>query len=56
MEHLISMTDFVLKQNSNQTSARRLSQIIGYADFLKKPLKLGYFIACDVSADSCVCH
>lgn len=47
METLISTTDFVLNQNAHQTSVRRLSQIIGYADFLKKPLKLGYFVACD---------
>lgn len=47
METLISTTDFVLNQDTKQTSARRLSQIIGYADFLKKPLKLGYFVACD---------
>lgn len=44
---LISMTDFVLEQDTNQPSARRLSQIIGYAEFLKQPLKLEMFVPCD---------
>lgn len=43
---LISMTDFVLEHDTNQTSARRLSQIIGYAEFLKQNLKLEMFVPC----------
>ena len=41
---LISMTDFVLEQNTNQTSVRRLSQIVGYAQFLEQTLTLDMFI------------
>ena len=44
---LISMTDFVFSQNTQNTSARRLSEIIGYATFLKRPLTLGMFVPCD---------
>lgn len=44
---LISMVDFVWEQNTQNTSARRLSEIIGYADFLKQTPTLGDFIACD---------
>lgn len=44
---LISMTDFVFSQNTQNISARRLSEIIGYATFLKRPLTLGMFIPCD---------
>ena len=58
MEHLIPMTDFVLKQNYTTTLDmsqrdfydKELSifeKIRRYANFLKKPLKLGYFIPCD---------
>ena len=44
---LISMTDFVFSQNTQNTSARRLSEIIGYATFLKQPLTLEMFVPCD---------
>ena len=44
---LISMTDFVFSQNTQNTSARRLSEIIGYATFLKRPLTIGMFVPCD---------
>jgi len=40
---LISMIDFVLQPNTNEKSSRRLSKIIGYAEFLKQPLKLEMF-------------
>ena len=55
---LISMTDFVLEQNEKlrkdiHDNYNKLlipqccDRIFNYANFLKKPLKLGYFIACD---------
>ena len=51
MERLISMTDFVLEQNTKweyETDAMtHLSIIIGYAEFLKQPLTLGMFVPCD---------
>lgn len=55
MEKLISMTDFVLQENKvgqqvNSITSylyQELSRIKNYANFLKKPLKLGYFIPCD---------
>ena len=48
MEHLITMTDFVL-ENSKEPYAEgtKYKDIVSYAHFLKKPLKLGYFIPCD---------
>jgi hypothetical protein len=48
MEHLISMTDFVLEQANKTTYTEDFYQpVVNYAEFLKKPLKLGYFIPCD---------
>ena len=55
---LKSMTDFVLEQNENLVHdvcynynkslvAQCCDRIFNYANFLKKPLKLGYFIPCD---------
>lgn len=55
---LISMTDFVLEQNEKlrkdiHDNYNKLlipqccDRIFNYANFLKKPLKLSYFIACD---------
>ena len=45
---LISMTDFVLEQTAKEFSAiKRLNQIIGFAEFLKQPLKLEMFVPCD---------
>ena len=55
---LKSMTDFVLEQNEKlrkdiHDNYNKLlipqccDRIFNYANFLKKPLKLGYFIACD---------
>lgn len=47
MKTLIPLSDFVLEQTTNEWSAtRRLSLIIGYAEFLKQPLKLEMFVAC----------
>ena len=45
---LKSMTDFVL-QNSKEpyVEGTKYKDIVSYANFLKKPLKLGYFIPCD---------
>lgn len=40
------MADYVLEQDTQQTSVARLSQIIGYAEFLKQPLELGMFVPC----------
>ena len=44
---LKSMTDFVL-QNSKEpyVEGTKYKEIVSYANFLKKPLKLGYFIPC----------
>ena len=44
---LKSMTDFVL-QNSKEpyVEGTKYKDIVSYANFLKKPLKLGYFIPC----------
>ena len=49
---LISMTDYVLEQNSNKSSSLWcppfvLQNVVNYANFLKQPLKLGMFIPCD---------
>ena len=59
---LISMTDFVLEQNEKlrkdiHDNYNKLlipqccDRIFNYANFLKKPLKLGYFIPCDEEGD-----
>ena len=42
------MTDFVL-QNSKEpyVEGTKYKDIVAYANFQKKPLKLGYFIPCD---------
>ena len=42
---LIQMTDFVLEQDITLSESK--FKIVNYANFLKKPLKLGYFIPCD---------
>lgn len=45
---LISLNEFVLKESVNKWSAtKRLALIIGYAEFLNKPLHLSMFIPCD---------
>ena len=55
---LISMTDFVLEQNSTDLKPLmatnwtkefelRFKKIVDYANFLKKPLTLGMFVPCD---------
>jgi hypothetical protein len=44
---LISMTDYILEQNSKWSSAGALRNIVKYATFLKQPLKLGMFVPCD---------
>ncbi len=44
MEHLISMTDFILKLGDNSIF---YNKVTNYAKFLKKEHKLGYFVACD---------
>ena len=52
MEHLIPMTDFVIYQyeklKNKEINTLDYAFNTGiYAHFLKKPLKLGYFIPCD---------
>jgi len=42
---LLSMTDFVLEQNNFKVF--RNQQILNYANFLKQPLELWMFVACD---------
>ena len=45
---LKNMTDFVLEQANKTTYTEDFYQpVVNYAHFLKKPLKLGYFIPCD---------
>ena len=44
---LISMTDFVLEQNSKWSCEGALFNIVKYANFLKTPLKLEMFVPCD---------
>ena len=47
---LKSMTDFVIDVGNMEnypSHEKALSWIYNYATFLKKPLKLGYFIPCD---------
>lgn len=47
MKTLISMTDFVLQQYSNNYHANTPTRILNYARFLKQPLKLEMFVPCD---------
>ena len=60
METLIPMTDFVLEQRMTKDQIddasfleiqnhinNYYSKVFNYANFLKKPLKLGYFVPCD---------
>lgn len=53
MEKLISMTDFVLEQNSNidETNIKILQNIVDYALFIKQPLTLGMFVPCDLEGN-----
>jgi len=45
---LISMTDFVIKNQKNtQSSAHSFFICVQYANFLKEPLELGMFVPCD---------
>lgn len=45
---LISMTDFVLEQgNPSNTDSQFADKVMGYANFIKKPLKLEMFVPCD---------
>lgn len=45
MKELIPLSEYVLKHSASEWSAtKRLSSIIGYAEFLNLPLKLGMFI------------
>jgi hypothetical protein len=45
---LISMTDFVLEQgNPSNTDSQFADKVMGYANFLKTPLKLEMFVPCD---------
>ena len=45
---LKSMTDFVLENSKEPyVEGTKYKDIVSYAHFLKKPLKLGYFIPCD---------
>lgn len=59
MEKLIEMTDFVLEQKEQYPSAGRsidkmaeiLDCIENYAEFLKQPLTLGFFVPCDENGE-----
>lgn len=44
---LISMTDFVIQQRSELMFKELGKACCKYADFLKKPLQLGFFVPCD---------
>jgi hypothetical protein len=44
---LISMTDFVLKQNKDISLKHTFRNCINYAMFLKQPLELWMFVPCD---------
>ena len=49
---LKSMTDFVLENSKEPyVEGTKYKDIVSYAHFLKKPLKLGYFIPCDEEGD-----
>jgi hypothetical protein len=55
---LISMTDFVLDKSKNapiddyhEVNEKFVNSIISYAHFLKQPLTLGMFVACDEYGD-----
>ena len=50
--YLQSMTDFVLKQLNEENSRVKpirevLNSLENYANFLKQPLQLGFFVPCD---------
>lgn len=48
MTELIPLSQYILLYSAREWSAvKRLSSIIGYAEFLIQPLKLGFFIPCD---------
>ena len=49
MENLISMTDFVFKQDCDALIGQRQAflNIVNYAEFITKPLELWMFIPCD---------
>ena len=55
MERLITMTDFVLEQKDWFGDKYKML-IDGYANFLKQPLKLGYFIPCDLEGNVLKTH
>jgi hypothetical protein len=44
---LISMTDFVLEQDTNWSYKNTIVSIRDYANFLKQPLELWMFVPCD---------
>ena len=45
MKELISLSEYVLKRSTSEwSSKKRLSAIIGYAEFLNLPIKLGMFV------------
>lgn len=45
--YLQSMTDFVIQQRSELMFKELGKACCKYADFLKKPLQLGFFVPCD---------
>lgn len=47
MKNLISMTDFILKQDKYKNKFYELKSIQNYANFLKQPLELWMFVPCD---------
>jgi hypothetical protein len=47
MKKLISMTDFVLEQDTNWSYKNTIVSIRDYANFLKQPLELWMFVPCD---------
>ena len=51
---LISMTDFVIEQNSKEHSLECLLKIRSYAKFLKQPLTLGMFVPAKLVNDEWV--
>lgn len=57
MDKLISMTDFVLEQVSERNkepeydSFEFMEKVSKYANFLKQPLQLGFFVPCDLDGN-----
>jgi hypothetical protein len=62
MKNLISMTNFVLEQNSTEGKSLtstdwlkefelRFIKIVKYAEFLKKPASIGMFVPCDLNGN-----